>query len=195
MSLHIICRATGGCTHGSPFVARFFVSVSTGIGLVMAGDVHSPDTDGDIRIVDSDAEGIEDINNLFVLASALALPEVSDIIHRANRLKHLRGLLIDQGHDSNWAPTMLDRAGLRTLRNTLVHSEAKVFQRILNAWRLGARGRLPGSRGDGSVSERHWRLICSSQFCRNGLSVVSAMRSERAATNSVTWDLTARRQT
>ncbi len=115
---------------------------SRDIGLVMAGDVDSPDTDGDIRIVDSDAEGVEDIKNLFVLASALALPEVSDIIHRANRLKHLRGLLIDQEHDSNWAPTMLDRAGLRTLLNTLVHSDAKVFQRILNAWRLGAEDEL-----------------------------------------------------
>jgi DNA-binding transcriptional regulator YiaG len=37
---------------------------------------------------------------------------------------------------------MLDRAGLRTLRNTLVHSDAKVFQRILNAWRLGAEDEL-----------------------------------------------------
>ena len=37
---------------------------------------------------------------------------------------------------------MLDRANLRTLKNTLVHSGPELPRRIMNAWRLGAQGQL-----------------------------------------------------
>lgn len=49
---------------------------------------------------------------------------------------------MEQDHDAHWITTMLDRAELRTLRNTLVHTDPLVFERILNAWRLGAQDEL-----------------------------------------------------
>lgn len=85
---------------------------------------------------------VEEIKNLFVLVSALQLPDVADVIKAANRKKHLRGLFVEQHRDPNWVPAMLDRADLRTLRNTIVHSDPVVFERILNAWRIGAQDEL-----------------------------------------------------
>lgn len=113
------------------------------IGLLVQGDVDSPGELGDIRVIeDAEDEDVTEIPNLFVLSSALALPEVSEVIHRANEVKRLRGLLIDQERDPNWVTTMLDRAGVRTLRHTLVHHDPRVFHRVLNAWRIGAEREL-----------------------------------------------------
>lgn len=84
----------------------------------------------------------EEIKNLFVLVSGLQLPEVATVVKAANRKKHLRGLFVEQPRDPNWVPAMLDRADLRTLRNTVVHADPSVFERILNAWRLGAQNEL-----------------------------------------------------
>ncbi len=96
-----------------------------------------------VRVVDEmSAEEAERIKDLFVLSTALALPEVAEVIKAANRRKHLRGLLVEHDHDPHWITTMLDRAGLRTLRNTLVHTDPAVFERILNAWRIGAQEEL-----------------------------------------------------
>ena len=113
------------------------------IGLLVGGDVGLSGNLGDIRVTkDVDETWVDEISNLFVLASALALPEVAEVIHRANKRKHLRGLLIEQKRDPNWVTTMLDRAGVRTLRHTLVHHDPQVFERILNAWRIGAEEQL-----------------------------------------------------
>ncbi len=84
----------------------------------------------------------EEILNLFVLVSPLHLPEVAGVVKAANRKKHLRGLFVEQGRDPHWVTTMLDRADLRTLKNTFVHSNPEVFQRVLQAWQMGAQDRL-----------------------------------------------------
>ena len=84
----------------------------------------------------------EEILNLFVLVSPLHLRDVADVVKAANRKKHLRGLFVEQGHDPHWVTAMLDRADLRTLKNTLVHSDPLVFERVLNAWSMGAQDKL-----------------------------------------------------
>lgn len=84
----------------------------------------------------------EEILNLFVLVSPLHLRDVAGVVKAANRKKHLRGLFVEQGRDPHWVTTMLDRADLRTLRNTLVHSDPEVFQRVLQAWQMGAQDQL-----------------------------------------------------
>ena len=49
---------------------------------------------------------------------------------------------MEQGRDPHWVTAMLDRAELRTLRNTLVHSDPAVFERVLKAWKMGAQDQL-----------------------------------------------------
>lgn len=87
-------------------------------------------------------EAAEEILNLFVLVSPLHLREVADVVKAANRKKHLRGLFVEQGRDPHWVTAMLDWADLRTLRNTLVHSDPAVFERVINAWNMDAKDKL-----------------------------------------------------
>jgi hypothetical protein len=87
-------------------------------------------------------EAAEGILNLFVLVSPLHLRDVADVVKAANRKKHLRGLFVEQGCDPHWATAMLDWADLRTLRNTLVHSDPVVFERVINAWNMDAKDKL-----------------------------------------------------
>ncbi len=84
----------------------------------------------------------EEILNLFVLVSPLQLCDVADVVKAANRKKHLRGLFVEQGRDPHGVTAMLDRADLRTLKNTLVHSDPQVFERVLNAWSMEAQDQL-----------------------------------------------------
>ncbi len=84
----------------------------------------------------------EEILNLFVLVSPLQLCDVAGVVKAANRKKHLRGLFVEQGRDPHWVTAMLDRADLRTLKNTLVHSDPQVFERVLNAWSMEAQDQL-----------------------------------------------------
>ncbi len=84
----------------------------------------------------------EEILNLFVLVSPLQLRDVAGIVKAASRKKHLRGLFVEQGHDPHWVTAMLDRADLRTLKNTLVHSDPQVFERVLHAWSMDAQDQL-----------------------------------------------------
>lgn len=112
-------------------------------GLFVGGDVETPDNLGAIRVVEEvDPIFVDELPNVFVLSSAVALPEVVEVIHQANRFDRLRGLLIKQERDLRLVTTMLDRAGVLTLRYTLVHHDPQVFQRILDAWRIGAEERL-----------------------------------------------------
>ena len=89
-----------------------------------------------------ECEDWEGVENLFVLTSAMHLGEVADVVRAANRKKHLRGLLVEQSHDTRWILAMLERANLRTLKHTLVHSDMRVFRRIVNAWAMGAQDEL-----------------------------------------------------
>jgi hypothetical protein len=77
-----------------------------------------------------------------VLVSALELPSVADFVSIANRRHQLRALFVRDVIDARWLPQLFERAGLRTLRNTLVHSDATVPRRVLAAWLHGAQGEL-----------------------------------------------------
>jgi len=90
----------------------------------------------------SDSQDLESALNLFVLASATGLPEIADIVRSANQKHHLRVLFIREDIDPNWLPQMFDRANLRVMRNTLVHTNSVVPKRVINAWTMGAQEQL-----------------------------------------------------
>lgn len=119
------------------------MSAATDIHLLAPRDDRERFERTGVQVVQELTESaVEEIKNLFVLVSGLQLPEVAAVVKAANRKKHLRGLFVEQPRDPNWVPAMLDRADLRTLRNTVVHADSSVFERILNAWRLGAQDEL-----------------------------------------------------
>ena len=90
----------------------------------------------------SDLQGLESALNLFVLTSATGLPEIADIVRSANQKHHLKVLFIREDIDSKWLPQMFDRANLRVMRNTLVHVNADLPKRVINAWSIGAQEQL-----------------------------------------------------
>ncbi|MDG3495413.1 MULTISPECIES: DUF2442 domain-containing protein [Pseudanabaena] len=90
----------------------------------------------------SDSQGLESALNLFVLASATGLQEIADIVRSANQKHHLRVLFIREDIDPTWMPQMFDRANLRVMRNTLVHTNSVVPKRVMNAWTMGAQEQL-----------------------------------------------------
>ena len=90
----------------------------------------------------SDLQGLESALNLFVLTSATGLPEIADIVRSANQKHHLKVLFIREDIDSKWLPQMFDRANLRVMRNTLVHINADLPKRVINAWSMGAQEQL-----------------------------------------------------
>lgn len=77
-----------------------------------------------------------------VLARASGLMSVADFVSKANHDHRLRGLLVNLDMDAAWITQMLDRAGLRTLRNCLLHTGPAVPQRVVEAWRCGAQDEL-----------------------------------------------------
>lgn len=80
--------------------------------------------------------------NVFVLASFTELDGLADFITEANNRHLLRGLLIRDDHATNLLPQVFQLAGLRTLRNTLVHSGGDVPRRVLTAYCTGAEDEL-----------------------------------------------------
>jgi hypothetical protein len=80
--------------------------------------------------------------NVFVLVAATDLPDVSEFVSIANRRHQLRALFVREDANARWLPHWFERAGLRTLRNTLVHSDATVPRRVLTAWLHGAQNEL-----------------------------------------------------
>ncbi|HET7232284.1 MAG TPA: DUF2442 domain-containing protein [Longimicrobium sp.] len=71
---------------------------------------------------------------LFVFTSATRLDRLADVISASNKHNRLQALLVESDVDPKWVPFMLKRAGLRTLRNMLVHHGSALPQRVLNAW-------------------------------------------------------------
>jgi uncharacterized protein DUF2442 len=80
--------------------------------------------------------------HLFVLCSAMHLPEIAKFISEMNREHRLRALFVRSDVDSAWLPRVLERAGLRSFRNMLVHSNSSVPNRVLAAWRHNAQAEL-----------------------------------------------------
>ena len=80
--------------------------------------------------------------HLFVLCSALHLPEVAKFVSEMNRQHRLQALFVRSDMDSAWLPRVLERAGLRSFRNMLVHSNSSVPNRVLAAWLHNAQAEL-----------------------------------------------------
>ncbi len=80
--------------------------------------------------------------NVFVLVPATELPDVADFVSIANRRHQLRALFVRDDTNARWLPYWFERAGLRTLRNTFVHSDSTVPRRVLAAWLHGAQSDL-----------------------------------------------------
>jgi len=84
----------------------------------------------------------EHARNVFVLVLATDLPDVSEFVSIANRRHQLRALFVKDDANARWLPQFFERAGLRTMRNTLVHADLAVPRRVLAAWAHGAQDTL-----------------------------------------------------
>ncbi len=71
---------------------------------------------------------------LFVFTSATRLVDLAEVISLSNKQNRLQVLLVQSDVEPEWVPFMLKRAGLRTLRNMLVHQGNALPYRVLNAW-------------------------------------------------------------
>jgi hypothetical protein len=80
--------------------------------------------------------------HLFVLCNATDLPSVAEVVSSANRAHRLKALFVRTNIDEQWLPQMLERAGLRTLRNLLVHSSSELPLRVMRAWENNAASEL-----------------------------------------------------
>ena len=80
--------------------------------------------------------------HLFVLCSALHLPEAAKFVSEMNREHRLQALFVRTDVDPVLLPQMLERAGLRSLRNMLAHSNSSVPRRVLAAWLHNAQAEL-----------------------------------------------------
>jgi len=80
--------------------------------------------------------------HLFVLCSALHLPQAAKFVSEMNREHRLQALFVRIEGDPALLPQMLERANLRLVRNMLVHSDSRVPRRVLAAWQLNAQAEL-----------------------------------------------------
>jgi hypothetical protein len=95
-----------------------------------------------INILEKPNIALGRFKNVFVLTMASKLCELSALVRRANESHRLRALFIHDDVDTKLLPQMLDRANLRTLRNTLVHSGPELPQRVIQAWQAGMQDKL-----------------------------------------------------
>lgn len=87
-------------------------------------------------------EAAEHFRHVFVLCTALRLPEIADFVSSVNRQHRLRALFVRQDADPTWLPQFLERAHLRAVRNMLVHHDYSVPKRVLSAWEHGGQEQL-----------------------------------------------------
>lgn len=80
--------------------------------------------------------------NVFVLVPATALPQVAKFISTVNGRNQLKALLVSEDVDASSIPQMFVRAHLKMLRNTVIHSDEMVPQRLLTAWAHNAQDQL-----------------------------------------------------
>lgn len=81
-------------------------------------------------------------DHVFVLCSAMHLPEAAKLVSAMNREHRLQALFVRSDVDPALLPQMLERAGLRFTRNILVHSTPSLPRRVLRAWLKGAQSQL-----------------------------------------------------
>ena len=81
-------------------------------------------------------------SHYFVFTSASELELVAPLVHAANSVHRLRTLFVRADVACTWFLPMFERANLRTLRNTLLHTDPAVPQRVITAWQMGAQDQL-----------------------------------------------------
>lgn len=81
-------------------------------------------------------------DNLIVVSSYQKLADIAPYVSDANHRNSLRVLLLRNDDSPHWTTRFLYAAGLRTLRNLLVHSGENVPKRIIEAWSAGAQHKL-----------------------------------------------------
>jgi len=122
----------------------------------------------------SDVQSLESALNLFVLTSATGLPEVADIVRRANQKHRLRGLFIKEDIDPKWLPQMFDRASLRVMQPTFVYANSELPQRVINAWGMSAQDQLIADAT--VVGDRLFVLSCAMEKFEIPFSSLPALR-------------------
>ncbi len=89
-----------------------------------------------------DRENAMNARNVFILVAATELGEISEFVSAVNRRHQLRALLVRDDVIPSSIPQMFERAGLRLMRNTIVHSDLSVPRRVLTAWVHNAQDQL-----------------------------------------------------
>ena len=87
-------------------------------------------------------QAVRKLQHLFVLCSALHLPQAAKFLSEINREHKLQALFVRTDADPSLLPQMLERANLRLVRNILVHTDSCVPRRVLAAWQHGAQTEL-----------------------------------------------------
>jgi hypothetical protein len=83
-------------------------------------------------------EAARDAKRLFVVSSATMLPSVAGCISLAAKHHRLHGLFVHNDMGRDWVNQIYERAALRRIRNSVVHSNPAVGRRILKAIALRA---------------------------------------------------------
>lgn len=114
------------------------------------------------------------VRNVFVLVAATELPDISEFVSLVNRRHQLRALLVRDDVMPSSTPQMFERAGLRMMRNTVVHSDPSIPRRVLTAWAHNAQDELIAK---ASVSEdRLFVLSCALQPYEVGFDRMAALK-------------------
>jgi hypothetical protein len=123
-------------THGAE--AAGTLTVLLGEDFAPGGLLPAGPTPSNIHLLgESDLVEAGAARKLFVFTPATRLGELAPAISEASRHNRLQALLVRTDVEPEWVPLMIRRAGLRTLRNLLVHHEAGLPARMLRAWALG----------------------------------------------------------
>jgi hypothetical protein len=87
-------------------------------------------------------QAVRKLQHLFVLCSALHLPQAARFLSEINREHKLQALFVRTDADPTLLPQMLERAKLRLVHNMLVHTDSCVPRRVLSAWQHDAQTEL-----------------------------------------------------
>lgn len=89
-----------------------------------------------------DLQSAEIARNVFVLVPATELPHVAGFVSAVNSRHQLRVLFVREDVEPGLMPQVFDRAGLRIMRNAVLHSDGSVPRRVLFAWANKAQDQL-----------------------------------------------------
>ena len=121
-----------------------------------------------------DQRSADHARNVFVLVAATELPHLAAFISTVNRRNQLRALVVREDVEPSSIPQMFDRAHLRMLRNTIIHSGDAVPRRLLTAWAHNAQDELIAK---ATVSEdRLFLLSCALRQYEVAFSEMAALK-------------------